>query len=297
MSWCKVNLICNKDDAIIIEEILVAHEAISISMVDESGKNPIYEPKVGSTPLWEVIALSALFDEPISRESISSLLKGVEYSNLVIRKLENQNWIEKYQDNFKPIKFGKKLWVVPSWTQDLSIPGSVQLKMDPGMAFGSGSHETTHLCLEYLDENPPKNISVLDYGCGSGVLGIASLLLGADEVIAIDIDPQALIATKENSRLNNVSSKIQIGMPEDFVKVKADILFANILANTLKGLKEHFLNLTNPNARIVMSGIMENQLQKIKNHYERDIDIIEVREKNGWCLVAGIKKTNLRQQH
>ena len=297
MSWCKVNLICNKDDAIIIEEILVAHKAISISMVDESGKNPIYEPKVGSTPLWEVIELSALFDEPISREIISSLLKGVAYSNLVIRKLENQNWIEKYQDNFKPIKFGKKLWVVPSWAQDLSLPGSVQLIMDPGMAFGSGSHETTHLCLEYLDENPPKNISVLDYGCGSGVLGIASLLLGADEVIAIDIDPQALIATEENSRLNNVSSKIQIGMPDDFVKVKADILFANILANTLKDLKEHFLNLTNPNARIVMSGIMENQLQKIKNHYERDIDIIEVREKNGWCLVAGIKKTNLRQQH
>ena len=290
MSWCKVNLICNRNDVSIIEEILVANDAISISMGDEIGNNPIYEPKVGETPLWNVIEFSALFEETISREVIDSLLEGIPYSDLIIRKLENQNWIEKYQENFKPIKFGKKIWVVPSWSEDLKIPDTIQLKMDPGMAFGSGSHETTHLCLEYLDENPPKRLSVLDYGCGSGILGIASLILGAAEVIAIDIDPQALIATEDNSKVNNVFDKIQIGMPESFANVKVDILIANILANPLKNLKKTFLNLTNDNAQIVMSGIMKNQLQSIKNHYERDLEIIEVKEKNGWCLIEGIKK-------
>ena len=290
MSYCKVSLICNKNDAIIIEEILVANDAISISMGDKSGNNPIYEPKPGETPLWHVIELSALFEDPISRKVINSLLKGISYSNLIIRKLENQNWIEKYQENFKPIKFGKKIWVVPSWIADLKIPESIQLKMDPGMAFGSGSHETTHLCLEYLDENPPKELSVLDYGCGSGILGIASLMLGAAKVTAIDIDPQALIATEENSKVNNVFNRIQIGMPEVFANAKVDILIANILANPLKDLKKTFLDLTNDNAQIVMSGIMENQLKSIKDHYQRDVDIIEIKEKSGWCLIAGVKK-------
>jgi len=297
LAWCKVNLSCDRNDVSIIEEILVANDAISISMCDEIGNNPIYEPKVGETPLWNVIELSALFEETISREVIDLLLEGISYSNLIIRKLENQNWIEKYQENFKPIKFGQKIWVVPSWSEDLRIPESIQLKMDPGMAFGSGSHETTHLCLEYLDENPPKELSVLDYGCGSGILGIASLMLGAAKVIAIDIDPQALIATEENSKVNNVFNKIQIGMPEVFAKVKVDILIANILAKPLKDLKKTFLDLTNDNAQIVMSGIMENQLQSIKNHYLRDVEITEVKEKNGWCLIAGVKKTNLHRQH
>jgi len=180
LSWCKVNLICNRNDVGIIEEILVANDAISISMGDEIGNNPIYEPKVGETPLWNVIEFSALFEETISREVIDSLLEGIPYADLIIRKLENQNWIEKYQENFKPIKFGKRIWVVPSWSENLKIPESIQIKLDPGMAFGSGSHETTHLCLEYLDENPPKKLSVLDYGCGSGILGIASSLLGAE---------------------------------------------------------------------------------------------------------------------
>jgi len=290
LNWCKVNLICNRNDVSIIEEILVASGAISISMGDKSGNNPIYEPKPGETPLWHVIEVSALFENPISRKVIDSLLKGISYSDLIIRKLENQNWIEKFQENFNPIKFGKKIWVVPSWSEDLKIPESIQLKMNPGMAFGSGSHETTHLCLEYLDKNPPKKLSVLDYGCGSGILGIASLILGASEVIAIDIDPQALIATEENCKVNNVFNKIQIGMPEVFANAKVDILIANILANTLKDLKKTFLDMTNDNAQIVMSGIMENQLQSIKNHYERDLEITELKEKNGWFLIAGVKK-------
>ena len=286
MSWCKVNLICNSNDVSIIEEILVANDAISISMGDESGNNPIYEPKVGETPLWHVIELSALFEETISREVVNSLLEGISYSNLIIRKLENQNWIEKYQENFKPIKFGKRIWVVPSWSENLKIPESIQIKMDPGMAFGSGSHETTHLCLEYLDENPPKKLSVLDYGCGSGILGIASLLLGADEVIAIDIDPQALIATRENSKKNNVFSRIQIGQPEGFTDAKVDVLISNILKGSLVQLMQTFYKITKKDSKVILSGILITQVDEVIDHYKSFFELESFSSKNEWSLLV-----------
>jgi len=286
LSWCKVNLICNSNDVSIIEEILFANDAISISMGDESGNNPIYEPKVGETPLWHVIELSALFEETISREVVNSLLEGISYSNLIIRKLENQNWIEKYQENFKPIKFGKRIWVVPSWSENLKIPESIQIKMDPGMAFGSGSHETTHLCLEYLDENPPKKLSVLDYGCGSGILGIASLLLGADEVIAIDIDPQALIATRENSKKNNVFSRIQIGQPEGFTDAKVDVLISNILKGSLVQLMQTFYKITKKDSKVILSGILITQVDEVIDHYKSFFELESISSKNEWSLLV-----------
>jgi len=285
LSWCKVNLICNSNDVSIIEEILVANDAISISMGDESGNNPIYEPKVGETPLWHVIELSALFEETISREVVNSLLEGISYSNLIIRKLENQNWIEKYQENFKPIKFGKRIWVVPSWSENLKIPESIQIKLDPGMAFGSGSHETTHLCLEYLDENPPKKLSVLDYGCGSGILGIASSLLGADEVIAIDIDPQALIATRENAILNKINNKIEIVSPENISKLEVDIIVANIFFNTLLDLKNQFHKHLKKNGFLIVSGVLEEQLLQLTSGLQDLFKAVSFKRRNGWCLV------------
>jgi len=287
LSWCKVNLICDRNDAHAIEEILVANEAISISMGDERGNNPIYEPEVGETPLWEVVELSALFEEKISMETINSLLQGVPYSKLIIQKLDNQNWIENYQRNFKPIKFGRKLWVIPSWNKNPSMSEIIQLRMDPGMAFGSGSHETTHLCLEYLDENSPNNISVLDYGCGSGILGIAALLLGASEVIAVDIDPQALIAAKENSKVNNISEKIIVTSPNDLsnLGVKVDFLIANIFSKSLIRLKNEFYNLLNRKGLIVLSGILEEQLDEVITFYESSFELTKVRKKNKWCLI------------
>jgi len=220
-------------------------------------------------------------------ETINSLLQGVPYSKLIIQKLDNQNWIENYQRNFKPIKFGRKLWVIPSWNKNPPMSEIIQLRMDPGMAFGSGSHETTHLCLEYLDENSPNNISVLDYGCGSGILGIAALLLGASEVIAVDIDPQALIAAKENSKVNNVSEKIIVTSPNDLsnLGVKVDFLIANIFSKSLIRLKNEFYNLLNRKGLIVLSGILEEQLDEVITFYESSFELTKVRKKNKWCLI------------
>ena len=285
MSWCKVKLSCSRNDVSIIEEILVANEAISISLCDEINNNPIYEPKVGDTPLWQIVKLIALFEEIISREVITNLLEGIPYSNLIIGKLENQNWIEKYQENFKPIRFGEKLWVVPSWSQELSIPEMIQLKMDPGMAFGSGSHETTQLCLEYLESHNIQGSTVIDYGCGSGILAIAAKLLGARKVFAFDNDPQALISTKQNAEQNNVGEYINIININNSINTKVDILIANIFLNTLIELRSTFLNSINNKGKIVLSGIQESQLAQIINYYSEYTNVLSIKKSNNWCII------------
>jgi len=286
LSWYKVNLTCNKNDATVIEEILVAHNAISISIAQEKGNNDIYEPNVGETPLWNTIKLSALFDKKISKEVISDFIKGVSHSNLYINKLDDQNWIEKYQANFKPIRFGKKLWVVPSWNKMPLNQEGIELKMDPGMAFGSGSHETTQLCLEFLERSTLRGLTTMDYGCGSGILSIASLLLGANYAIATDIDSQALAATKENSIKNNVTKKIKIAPIEALDGIKVDYLISNIFFNTLIELREGYAKLLKPGGVLVLSGIMTNQVDYLVNYYEKLFRQKKVIRKNDWALAV-----------
>jgi len=290
LSWFKVNLTCNRNDTSLIEEILVAHGAISISMIDEEGKNPIYEPMFGETPLWDKVKISALFEETISKEIIGIFLDGIWYSNLYITILDEQNWIEKYQKNFNSIKFSNKLWVAPSWSKEILPPESIKVVMDPGMAFGSGSHETTHLCLQYLDSNPPKNLYVIDYGCGSGILGISSILLGARKVVAVDIDPQAIISTTKNSKLNKVSNKICILDSEQVIEDNADILIANIYVNTLINLRDHFLKLIKSGGRLIFSGVQDQHLDRVVKNFESGADIINSKQLNEWCLIEMAKK-------
>jgi len=269
---------------------LVAHNAISISMAGEIGNTEIYEPRVGETPLWDTIEVSALFESKVSKEIISSFLEGISYSNLYINKLANQNWIKRYQKNFKPKKIGKKLWVVPSWSNTQMIPDGIELKIDPGIAFGSGSHQTTHLCLEYLERLKLKGITILDYGCGSGILSIASLLLGADFAIATDIDPQALISTKDNSKTNNIFEKINIVEPDSIPNIKIDLLIANIFSNVLIEHRDIFSSLLKKDAKIVLSGIMMNQLETILDYYKEVFTMLNVEIKDHWCLAEFEKK-------
>ena len=288
MRWYKVELACSIVNANTLEEILVAIGAISISMTNKSKKD-IYEPGVGETPLWDLINISALFEQNILEKDIASALNLIEYSHLSFSELEETNWIESYQKNFQPIKFGKNLYVVPSWEESNKFDDKICIKMDPGLAFGSGSHETTHLCLEYLDSSNLKELTVIDYGCGSGILGIAALSLGAKNVIAVDIDPQAIIATKENAKINNVDKKISIVSPDSLADTEADLLIANILSNPLMTLRDKFIELIKSNGRIVISGIMNKQLQEVIKHYEDFCNIVDIKERNKWCLIELIK--------
>ena len=288
MRWYKAELVCSRVNANTLEEILVAIGAISISITNKSKKD-IYEPGVGETPLWDLINISALFEQKILEKDIASALNLIEYSKLSISELEETNWIESYQKNFQPIKFGKNLYVVPSWEESNKFADKTSIKMDPGLAFGSGSHETTHLCLEYLDSSNLKELTVIDYGCGSGILGIAALSLGAKNVIAVDIDPQAIIATKENAKINNVDKKISIVSPDSLADTEADLLIANILSNPLMTLRDKFIELIKSNGRIVISGIMNKQLQEVVKHYEEFCNIVDIKERNKWCLIELIK--------
>ena len=288
MRWYKVELAGTRANASTIEEILVAIGAISISMTNKSKKD-IYEPVVGETPLWELINISALFEQKILEKDIALALNLIEYSNLSISELEETNWIESYQKNFQPIKFGKNLYVIPSWEESNKFDDKTIIRMDPGLAFGSGSHETTHLCLEYLDSSNLKELTVIDYGCGSGILGIATLLLGAKNVIAVDIDPQAIIATKENAKINNVDKKISIVSSDSLADKEVDLLIANILSNPLMTLRDKFIELIKPNGRIVISGIMKKQLLEVSKHYEEFCTIVDVKERNKWCLIELLK--------
>jgi len=288
LRWYKAELVCSRVNANTLEEILVAIGAISISMTNKSKKD-IYEPGVGETPLWDLINISALFEQKILKKDIASALNLIEYSDLIISELEETNWIESYQKNFQPIKFGKNLYVVPSWEESNKFADKTSIKMDPGLAFGSGSHETTHLCLEYLDSSNLKKLTVIDYGCGSGILGIAALSLGAKNVIAVDIDPQAIIATKENAKINNVDKKISIVSPDSLADTEADLLIANILSNPLMTLRDKFIELIKSNGRIVISGIMNKQLQEVIKHYEDFCNIVDIKERNKWCLIELIK--------
>jgi ribosomal protein L11 methyltransferase len=288
LRWYKVELAGTRANASTIEEILVAIGAISISMTNKSKKD-IYEPGVGETPLWELINISALFEQKILEKDIASALNLIEYSNLSISELEETNWIESYQKNFQPIKFGKNLYVIPSWEESNKFDDKTIIRMDPGLAFGSGSHETTHLCLEYLDSSNLKELTVIDYGCGSGILGIATLLLGAKNVIAVDIDPQAIIATKENAKINNVDKKISIVSSDSLADKEVDLLIANILSNPLMTLRDKFIELIKSNGRIVISGIMKKQLQEVLKHYEEFCNIVDIKERNKWCLIELLK--------
>jgi len=289
LRWYKVELACSRANANTLEEILVAIGAISISMTNKSKKD-IYEPGVGETPLWELINISALFEDKVLEKDIVSALNLIEYSDLSISELEEKNWIESYQKNFQPIKFGKNLCVVPSWEESNKFDDKTIIKMDPGLAFGSGSHETTHLCLEYLDSSNLKELTVIDYGCGSGILSIAALSLGAKNVIAVDIDPQAIIATKENAKINNVDKNISIVSSESLADIEADLLIANILSNPLMTLRDKFIELIKSNGRIVISGIMKKQLQEVSKHYEEFCNIVDIKERKKWCLIELIKR-------
>ena len=288
MYWRKVNLTCNSVDANLIEEILIGYEAISISLFDEIGDFPIYEPKLGETPLWSSIKICALFDKDITKGTIVMILKDISYTNLTISKLENQNWVKKYQENFKPIQFGERLWVVPSWYSEFKEKGRINLKLDPGMAFGSGSHETTHLCLEYLEKAKLDGLTILDYGCGSGILSIASLLMEAKEAIAIDIDPQALTATMNNSKINNVYDNISIGLPGSFSDTRADVLVANILTNSLIDLRDEFINTTKANGKLILSGVKGSQVELLIKSYDKFAKLISMKERNDWFLLEFI---------
>lgn len=279
MAWLQVFLTTTLEKAPLYADFLNENGALTVTFQDAENK-PIYEPALNTTPLWEKTEITALYEANYNLQTLKNLLqKNLDsdtFLTLKIEPLEDQNWTELWQKQFQPMDFGHNLWIYPSTTDipkfDHSSNSINAIQLDPGMAFGTGTHPTTRLCLEWLAANPPKNFEVIDYGSGSGILGIAALKLGANFVYAVDYDYQALISSEQNAKQNGFNqTKLLALLPEQFKALHAkpvDLIVANILLNPLMELRDHFFSLLKPTGTLVVSGLLETQISVIIEYYK-----------------------------
>jgi ribosomal protein L11 methyltransferase len=295
MNWIQIRVELSGDIVEAIEESLLAAGAVAVTMQDGADQ-PLLEPELGTTPIWDDTIVTGLFDSDINIDQVKSIaqavfegLSGRPFPKLKIDILENEDWTRKWIENFKPISFGERLWICPSWTTAPN-PDAVNLMLDPGLAFGTGTHPTTALCLQWLDRADLQDKVVVDYGCGSGILGIAALLLGARKVIAVDNDPQALAATLDNAGRNNIpSNAIQCFLPEDCPDLEADLVLANILAKPLYELRDRLASLCKADGQIVLSGLLKEQAEDLSAHYANTFTMQQPSFSGDWSRLSGQK--------
>ena len=292
MIWKQISFEVKKSETDLISEVLMGLGSVSITYSDALD-DAIYEPPVGQTPLWDNVKVNALFSSEVNQKSIETSISDI--CNIVVIDtvtLKDRVWEEECQKDFPSMRFGKRLWVCPSWdTESILSNDSIVIHMDPGLAFGTGTHQTTSLCLEYLDSNPPKNLHVIDFGCGTGILAIAAAKFGAKSVIAIDNDPQAVLSSKENVAKNKCENTIttihSINQGSDR---KCDLLIANILANPLVELEPLFSDLVHTNGMLLLSGILKEQVDRVVKCYSINFSNIEVANKGEWFRISGKRR-------
>ena len=293
MPWWELTVECDQQELEQVEETLLQLGAISITVTDAQDE-PIYEPLPGETPLWSQSRVSALFEQTLALQELNdrliSHLPTHLAATLETRELQDEIWERSFLERYQPMQFGEKLWICPSWLEPPD-PDACNIILDPGLAFGTGSHPTTALCLEFLDQHPPRDKSVLDYGCGSGILAIAAFKLGASRVSCIDIDPQALTATADNARRNDIDPELlHIASPDQQALVPVDYLMANILSGPLIELEPKFTSLIQPGGQLLLSGILTEQKQQIIEAYQQHFILDAVKIRDDWCRVSGIRK-------
>ena len=271
MPYLKLSITITPDHAETLSDALSTLGALSISLHDAKDE-PIFQIEPGTSPLWQHTKLEALFPETTSIEIIIAALqtenRDLTQLDFNVEKLEDQDWVRITQQHFQPKQYGHRLWICPAWHDTAELPGTV-VKIDPGLAFGTGTHPTTALCLAWLADHPPIHKTVMDYGCGSGILSLAALALGAQSVVAIDHDPQALTATKNNAALNDFydEKKLTILLPEDAKTCQADCIIANILAHPLIELAPDIIQALAPKGTLILSGILAREIDEIINVY------------------------------
>ncbi len=287
MPFIQITIASSPEEADLFAENLEALDAVAVTLEDAKD-DAIYQLAPEETPLWNSVNVKALFETTISPRDIISTLKTrlnrKEPINYRIEKIADQDWVRLTQQHFKPQNYPGNLWVCPNWHEE-ELSGKV-VRIDPGLAFGTGTHPTTKLCLEWLAQNPPKNKTVIDFGCGSGILALASAKLGAKQVFAIDHDQQALIATKNNMALNkDIEHKIHISDDKTLPSTKADLIVANILANPLIELEPTITRLIQANGTLVLSGILEHEIQLITQAYTEHFTLQDAKTLDQWALL------------
>lgn len=294
-TWQQIVCRTSRDYQAIISETMETAGAVSITYQD-AGDQPVLEPLPGETPLWDDIVVTGLFNEASFHNIPATLFLLKNRPDWKIKELktetiEDQDWERAWMNDFHPMKFGENLWIYPSWSE-IPDDDSIKLLLDPGLAFGTGTHPTTALCLEWLDHNPPHNKTVVDYGCGSGILAIAAAKLGAQSIQATDIDEQALLATRDNMQRNHVDSNIiTTCFPDALPKHPVDLLLANILSGPLVELSQTLLKLIKPSGYIVLSGILQKQTDDILTAYSPFLKDIQVKQQGDWIRISGQKTT------
>ncbi|MBP9722400.1 MAG: 50S ribosomal protein L11 methyltransferase [Gammaproteobacteria bacterium] len=267
--------------------------AVSITLCD-SGDEPIYEPPLDETPLWQHINISALYDLKVNTHNLINQL-NYDFSREVIDNYTTETVsydLNSQQYNFDPICFADKFWIYPyNKHPEKQNNKIVYINLEPGLAFGSGEHPTTILCLEWLINNLNKDSTIIDYGCGSGILSLAAVKLGAKAALAVDIDPQAILATNENAQRNNIADHISTYFPNDLPNIQVDYLVANILASPLIELSSTLVSYLKPGGKLVLSGILEEQTDFVALSYMNcGITISEIKRKGSWIRIIGEKK-------
>ncbi|EOX4225819.1 50S ribosomal protein L11 methyltransferase [Vibrio cholerae] len=293
MPWIQIKLNATNDNAEAIGDMLMEETgAVSVTFLDAKD-TPVFEPLPGETRLWGDTDVVALYEADMDT---SLILQQIKASNMLaegfahkVEQVEDKDWEREWMDNFHPMQFGRRLWICPSW-REVPDPQAVNVMLDPGLAFGTGTHPTTALCLEWLDNLNLSGKTVIDFGCGSGILAIAAIKLGAAKVIGIDIDPQALLASKDNAARNGVEDQIDVYLPKDQPEgLVADVVVANILAGPLRELSPIIKGLLKPGGQLAMSGILDTQAESVAEFYRDDLELDPIAEKNEWCRISGRK--------
>lgn len=300
MKWLQIHITVEQAQVDFTETLLSSLGAVSVTL-DDAENQDLLEPLPGETPLWNKVIVTGIYaqeeDEEIDVNALTTFITAqMPDTPLRYDFLEDQEWERTWMDAYEPIQIAEKYWIVPEWMQ-APEPDAVNIKLDPGLAFGTGNHASTFLCLQWLGKINLKDKIVIDYGCGSGILGVAALLLGAKKVYATDIDPQAVLATKQNAELNGVLEHLYVGLPEEFNiefnHQKADVFVANILAGPLMALAPEFSTLIKSEGEFALAGILEEQVPDVSAVYSQFFDIIEVEKREEqWCRISG-KRQNI----
>lgn len=291
MAWHQLTITTDEASAPALSDFLTEIGAVSVTYMDAEDE-PVYEPPLNAIKIWRNTQVIALFDW-VAHPAVIRALIAYEFKTMSIQSwkqevLEDQAWERTWLDHFKPMLFGNKLWVCPTGMEQ-HAPDTVCMTLDPGLAFGTGTHATTALCLEWLATHDVQDKTVIDFGCGSGILAVAAILLGAKEAHAIDIDPQALTATRANSEKNNVQDKIHCYLPEAFNGEAVDLVLANILATPLIDLNQTIIDLVKPAGQLVLSGILSEQSDAVSAAYHPAITLTAPTIQAEWCRLDGVK--------
>ena len=296
MAWQQLRVRVRSDQIEPLEQLVLDYGGLSISYLDADDQ-PVFQKDPGSTQLWDLVDLVCLFEKEINLDKLLLLLQQhpaiEDKESLTLKTLEDQVWERSWMSDFKAMQFGERLWVCPSW-QKPPEPNAVNIMLDPGLAFGSGSHATTSMCLQWLEKNIRDDIKVIDYGCGSGILAIAAALLGAAQVIAVDNDPQAITATIENAKRNNIpkgviETYLPDQLPDDPAALLSDILVANILAEPLMQLAEDLSHLVKPQGQIALSGLLAEQADGLLEHYGFWFEMDKAVMSEEWARLSGTR--------